>query len=101
MKKSKIIKLVLVAGLAVSCSHKDDYDTQSRLHIRGDSTSRYTQTPYYGYGGGYYHFIPFGMYSYGRGYTHGGYESNSFSSRAASPSVSRGGFGSSGIHVGG
>lgn len=100
MKKSKLINLVLVAGMAASCTPKNDYETQSRLHIRGDSTSRYTDAHSYGYGG-YYHFIPYGMYSYGRGYSHGGYESSAFSSRAASSGVSRGGFGSSGIHVGG
>lgn len=100
MKKSKIINLVLVAGISASCSHNNDYETQSRLHIRGDSASHYTSTPYYG-NGGYYHFIPYGMYYLGRGYSHGGYESSSFSSRASSSSVSRGGFGSSGIRVGG
>ena len=96
MKKSKVIKLVLVAGIAASCSsHNNDYETSSRLHIRGDSTSSYTNAhSYMGYG--YYHFIPYGFYS-GRNYYHGGYESSAFSSRA----ISRSGFGRSGIRVGG
>jgi len=97
MKKSKAIKLVLVAGIVASCSSHNDYETSSRLHIRGDSTSSYTRTNTY-MGHGYYHFIPFGFYAYGR-YSHGGYESSGFSSRATSSS-SRGGFGRSGFRVG-
>ena len=98
MRKSKVIRLVLVASVMASCSSHDDYTYESRLHIRGDSTSLYTHSQGYYGGGGFYHFIPFGFYSFGRGYYHGGYESPAFSSRA---SVSRGGFGSSGIRVGG
>lgn len=96
MKKSKVIKLVLVAGMVTACSSHNDYETSSRLHIRGDSTSSYTHTSSY-MGHGYYHFIPFGYYSSGRGYSHGGYESSGFSGRA----ISRSGFGHSGFHVGG
>ena len=101
MKKSKIVNLVLVAGLVASCSSRDDYEAgSSRLYVRGDSTSSYSQTPHHG-GGGYFYFMPYGYYhSYG-GFRHGGYESSAFSSKAASPSVSRGGFGGSGIRVGG
>jgi hypothetical protein len=96
MKKSKVIKLVLVAGMAVSCSSRNDYETSSRLHIRGDSTSHYTNTHSY-MGHGYYHFIPYGFYSAGQGYRHGGYESSGFSSKA----TVRSGFGHSGMRVGG
>lgn len=99
MKKSKAIKLAIVAGLLSACGH--DKEPQSRLHIRGDSTSEYTRTPYY-HGMGFYHFIPFGFYAAGRGYQRGGYESTHFSSKATSSSshISRGGFGG-GTRVGG
>ena len=99
MKKSKAIQLILVAGIAASCSHKNDYENATRLNIRGDTTSLYTQTRYYPGYVGYYHFIPFGFYSFGRGYIHGGYDSPHFSSKAGS--IARGGFGRSGFRVGG
>jgi len=98
MKKTKIIELIFVAGLATACSNKNsdwESSSQSRMHIRGDSTSRYTTN----HGFGYYHLIPFGfMYGMNR-YSHGGYESKQFSSKASSR-ISRGGFGSS-TRVGG
>jgi hypothetical protein len=103
MKKSKIVKLVLVTGIAAACSspHNNGYETSSRLNIRGDTTSYYSR-PNIFMGHGYYHFIPFGYY-YGGMYRHGGYESSGFSSRAgfSGRSVSHGGFGRSGIRVGG
>lgn len=102
MKKSKVVKLVLVASVVASCSSRDDYEaanTNKRLYIRSDSTSNYTQTHHYG--GGYYHFVPFGYYRPWGGYSHGGYESSAFSSKAGNHAISRGGFGSSGVRVGG
>jgi hypothetical protein len=98
MKKTKIIELIFVAGMVSACSNKNDgweSASQSRMHIRGDSTSKYTTNR----GFGYYHLIPFGfMYGMNR-YSHGGYESKQFSSKA-SPRISRGGFGGS-TRVGG
>ncbi len=98
MKKTKIIELIFVAGMVTACSSKnDDWESssQNRMHIRGDSTSKYTTS----HGFGYYHLIPFGfMYGMNR-YSHGGYESKQFSSKA-SPKISRGGFGGS-TRVGG
>jgi hypothetical protein len=97
MKKSKIIKLIFVAGIVSACSNNNDWESssKSKMHIRGDSTSKYTTN----HGFGYYHLIPFGfMYGMNR-YSHGGYESNQFSSKASSK-ISRGGFGSS-TRVGG
>ncbi len=98
MKKSKFVNLVLVAGLVVSCSQHKDQDKNSRLFVRGDSASSYSQTPRT-HGGGFFYCSPYGMYSPYRGYSHGGYESSGFASKA-SGHISRGGFGSSGIHVG-
>ena len=101
MKKSKMVNLVLVASVLASCSSKDDYVAgNSRMYVRSDSTSQYSQTPYHG-GGGYYHFIPFGFYQPWGGYRHGGYQSSAFASKAGNHAISRGGFGGSGIRVGG
>jgi hypothetical protein len=101
MKKSKMVNLVLVASVKASCSSKDDYVAgNSRMYVRSDSTSQYSQTPYHG-GGGYYHFIPFGFYQPLGGYRHGGYQSSAFSSKAGNHAISRGGFGGSGVRVGG
>ncbi len=100
MKKSKVIRLVIVAGLMASCSSHDDYSYKGRLHIRGDSLSDYSRTTGYYGGGGFYHFYPYGFYYFGRGYYHGGYDSPGFSGRASN-GITRGGFGSSGIRVGG
>jgi len=102
MKKSKVVKLVLIASVAASCSSHDDYvdaNNKSRLYIRSDSTSQYSHTPYYG-GYGYYHFMPFGYYHPWYGYRHGGYDSPGFSSKAGNHAISRGGFGGSGMRVG-
>jgi len=101
MKKSKVVNLVLVAGLLRSCSSEKpkEASSTSRLWVRGDSTSQYSHAPYVG--GGYFHFIPYGFYHPYYGYRRGGYESSGFSSKATSHGVSRGGFGASGVRVGG
>lgn len=101
MKKSKVVKLVLVAGLLSSCSSEKpkEASSTSRLWVRGDTASQYSHSSYLG--GGYFHFIPFGIYHPSYGYRRGGYESSGFSSKATRTGVSRGGFGSSGIRVGG
>ena len=97
MKKSSIIELVLVAGLASSCNFPKT-EPAKRLYVRGDSTSQYSASQY-GHTGHYVHFSPYGYFG-GRGYSHGGYESGSFSGKAMKASVSRGGFGYSGFRVG-
>ncbi|MDP4210293.1 MAG: hypothetical protein Q8928_15885 [Bacteroidota bacterium] len=99
MKKSKAVKLVLVASIAISCSDHHPDKSDNRLYVRGDSASNYTSHPSYWHGGGYFWFHPYGYYSWNGGYRHSGYESPHFSSRA-SAHVSRGGFGSSGFRVG-
>lgn len=102
MKKSKMVNLVLVAGLVASCtSSKDEYEASNgnnRLYVRSDTTSQYSHTSHYY--GGYYHFVPFGFYRPWGGYSHGGYESSAFSSKAGNHAISRGGFGHSGFRVG-
>lgn len=98
MKKSKFVNLVLVAGLVASCSQHGNQDRNSRLYVRGDSTSGYSQTPRT-HGSHFFYCSPYGMYSPYGGFRHGGYASSGFSSKASNH-ISRGGFGSSGIHVG-
>lgn len=102
MRKSKVVNLVLVAGLLGSCSSEkpNESNSSSRLWVRGDTASQYSRSPHVG--GGYFHFIPYGYYHPHYGYTRGGYESSGFSSRAGSShGISRGGFGGSGVRVGG
>ena len=99
MKKSKIVKLVLVAGLLTTCKSNTWNDSDRRLYVRGDTTSMYSRSPYMG-GGHFFFFHPYGYYYPGLGFRHYGYESPGFSSKAVSAHVSRGGFGSSGIRVG-
>ena len=117
MKKSKIIKLLLLTSLLSACDKekKKVSAEQDRLHLRSDTTARYTTVHHSHYGGGflpyYYVFRPFGYYSYGN-YHRGGYHSSyvhpSSNNRHAnssshsrtyasksSGSVSRGGFGGS------
>lgn len=116
MKKSKIIKLFLLASLLSACDKekKKVSAEKDRLHLRSDTAARYTTAHHSHYGGFlpyYYVFRPFGYYSYGN-YYRGGYHSSyvhpssnnrysnssshskTFSSKS-SGSVSRGGFGGS------
>ena len=99
MKKSKIVKLILVAGLLTACKSNEWNDSNKRLYVRGDTVSHYSRAPLMA-AAAYFWFRPYGYYQPGMGFRHYGYESSGFSSRAISPNVSRGGFGASGIHVG-
>ena len=104
MKKSKFIKLVLVAATLSACSnHKNP--NERRVYMRSDTTAGYSHVRHYGYGGMYYYaFRPYGMY-YGGGFNRMGYyssainKSSNFGTHASKGFVSRGGFGSSGAHV--
>ena len=102
MKKSKVVNLVLVAGLLASCQ-SNDYTTpktsQSRLHMRGDTISRYNHSPFL-IPGAYMLMRSYGYYNPGYGYVRRGYQSPFFSGKATSPHVTRGGFGSSGVKAG-
>ncbi len=102
MKKSKIIRLVLVASVVSSCnSNKSGYE--KKVYMRSDTTARYS--PAHGFvHGGYYAFRPYGIYSY-NGYSRAGYYSSAIHEQANigrnafKGSVVRGGFGSSVFHV--
>lgn len=106
MKKSKTVELALVTSLIVACnvSNAQTTEQKERLHLRGDTTEKYTRVNHY-YGGGvpyFYYFHPNGVYN-NSGYHKTSYSSKSIShsSRSHSGHVSRGGFGGShgGMHV--
>jgi len=103
MKKTKIIKLILVSGIAVSCSTHETPETKlyNRLYVRTDTEGVYT------HGEPYYDLYPYGQVQdnyYGGGgamYNHYGYGSAMISDRSSAEisHISRGGFGSSAFHV--
>ncbi len=99
MKKSKIVNLVLVAGV-LSCGSPKPSDQKSRLYVRGDSTCAYLRSPYVG-SGHFFYLHPYGLYRPGSGYRHVGYESPGIVGKSVTGAhLSRGGFGSTGIRAG-
>lgn len=103
MKKSSIIKLVLVTAALSSCgNHKPSHDR--KVYMRSDSTADYARTEGHSHFGGYYVFRPYGMYNTGS-YRRAGYyscginESSNIGHNSFKGSTIRGGFGSSSFHV--
>ena len=104
MKKSNIIKLVLVSATLAACNNPKTQRDQ-KVYMRSDSTAAYTQT--HGSGLhylGFFVFRPYGIYSpfgYRRaGYYSGGiHESSNIGSNSYKGSSIRGGFGKSSFHV--
>jgi len=103
MKKSNIIKLVLVTAAISSCNHhKPDHDR--KVYMRSDSTANYSPTEGHSHFGGFYVFRPYGMYNMG-GYYRAGYyssgihESSNIGHNSFKGATIRGGFGSSSFHV--
>lgn len=74
MKKSKYIKLVLVATALSACSHPKS-EPEKRVFMRSDSTARYSRAHGMGFLGYYYAFRPYGLYSAGAGFSRAGYYS--------------------------
>lgn len=102
MKKSTSVKLVIVGtalSACASCSPSEQEIKDGRLHVRTDTTSRYSHGHLYG---GFYRFYPYGFYSFGGNYTHGGMSSRDINKGSSSyhNGVKRGGFGRSGRVVG-
>jgi len=102
MKKSKIIKLVLVATALSSCNHKADHDR--KVYMRSDTTAGYSRTEGHSHFGGFYVFRPYGIFTpggyYRAGYYSGGiHESSNIGSSSFKSATVRGGFGSSTFHV--
>ncbi|MGC3979249.1 MAG: hypothetical protein QM751_14070 [Paludibacteraceae bacterium] len=104
MKKSKIIKLVLVSVTLASCNHSNKQEHDRKVYMRSDSTAGYSRTEGHSHFGGYYAFRPYGVYYQG-GYIRSGYYSNGIheSSNIGHNSFKgtsvRGGFGRSTFHV--
>lgn len=110
MKKTKYIQLVLITAALASCNQakKPDWDDNSKLHIRSDSTAPYTNVHNHGGIGTallwYYAFRPYGNYSNGY-YQRAGYyssaihPSSNIGSNGFKSAISRGGFGRSGFSV--
>jgi hypothetical protein len=103
MKKSNIIKLVLVTAALSSCNHhKTDHDR--KVYMRADTTAEYSPTEGHSHFGGYYAFRPYGMYNSGwycrAGYYSSGiHESSNIGHSTFKLASVRGGFGSSSFHV--
>ncbi|MEI6752037.1 MAG: hypothetical protein WCK78_02615 [Paludibacter sp.] len=103
MKKSKIIKLVLVATALSSCNnHKADHDR--KVYMRSDTTAGYSRTEGHSHFGGFYVFRPYGVFTpggyYRAGYYSGGiHESSNIGHSSFKSATVRGGFGSSTFHV--
>lgn len=103
MKKSKIIKLVLVSATLSSCGHQPT-KPERKVYMRSDSTADYTPTSNHAHGGGFYVFRPYGIFS-GNSYRRAGYysgaihESSNIGHSSFKGATIRGGFGHSSFHV--
>jgi hypothetical protein len=110
MKKSNIIKLVLVASVAAACGQKKEEkdwegSTKQKVYMRSDTSASYTRT-HRSHGG----FFPFFVFRpYGSSFGNNGFRRTGYYSDALHPSsnvgrnaaksgVTRGGFGRSGFH---
>lgn len=102
MKKSKIIKLVLVSVSLTGCHHT--HEQEKKVYLRSDTSARYSPAESRSHSGGYYHFYPYGIWGlsgYHRaGYYSGGiHESSNIGHSSFKSATVRGGFGSSTFHV--
>jgi hypothetical protein len=102
MKKSAFVKLVLVATVLSSCNPQRK-GSERNVFMRSDTTANYSKV-HHGFYGGYYHFMPLGVYT-NKGYARAGYYSSAISkssnigSNAFKGTVVRGGFGNSGFRA--
>ena len=116
MKKSNYIELVLITAALASCNQskpKSDWEENTNLHVRSDSTAPYTRVRHHNSGAAigtallwYYAFRPYGNYNNGV-YSRAGYYSgaigaaSNIGSNGFKSAVTRGGFGRGGFSVGG
>lgn len=106
MKKSKIVKLVLLASVMASCNNPTPKQEEKKVYLRSDTTASYSRaTGFNGHHGmGYFAFVPYGLFM-NNGYRHTGYYSSGISEKSnvgrnpVKGSAVRGGFGRSGSHV--
>ncbi len=105
MKKSKIVKLVLLASVMASCNNPTS-KPEKKVYMRSDTTASYSRaTGFGGHHGMFYHaFIPYGLFM-NNGYSRAGYYSSGISEKSnvgrnpVKGNAVRGGFGRSGSHV--
>lgn len=106
MKKSKIVKLVLLASVVSSCNYNTPKQEEKKVYLRSDTTANYSRANGVGshHGMGYYAFIPYGLLM-NNSYRRAGYYSSGISEKSnvgrnpVKGSAVRGGFGRSGSHV--
>ena len=107
MKKSAIVKLVLVSTVMASCKSKTEEkewssgdDTKKKVYMRSDTSAGYSRSHYL-HGLSFFVFRPYGSILSGGGYRRMGFYSDAIShssnvGRSSSKSsFTRGGFGSS------
>jgi hypothetical protein len=108
MKKSKLVRLVLITSALASCNKpQKTWENGNKVYMRSDTTAPYTQSHFHGVGigGWYYAFRPYGIYRddfWGGGYSRAGYYSDALTSRSnigsngVKGSIESGGFGAHG-----
>ncbi len=102
MKKSQIIKLVLVAAVLSACNNQKS-KSEKNIYMRSDTTAKYSHVRG-GLHGGYIPFIAYGIMR-NNAYSRAGYysssirESSNIGTNSFKSNVVRGGFGSSAYHV--
>jgi|JI7StandDraft_1071085.scaffolds.fasta_scaffold205485_2 hypothetical protein len=111
MKKSSIIKLVLVASVAAACGQKEkewegSTSSKQKVYMRSDTSASYTRA-HRSHGG----FFPFFVFrAYGSSFGSNGFRRTGYYSDAIHPSsnvgrnsaksgITRSGFGRSGFHA--
>ena len=111
MKKSAIIKLVLVSTVMASCKTKTEEkewssgdDTKKKVYMRSDTSAGYSRS-HYRNGLMFFAFRPYGSFLSGGSYRRTGFYSDAISHSSnigrssAKSTFSRGGFGSSSRRV--
>lgn len=108
MKKSSVIKLVLVASIAASCTEKesdwaDNGTPKKKVYMRSDTTASYSRTHYHGGILPYIIFRSYGSNMINNGFRRTGFYSDAIHPRsnagtnASKSGIVRGGFGRSGF----
>lgn len=109
MKKSSIIKLVLVASVAASCGQKESEwegsTKKQKVYMRSDTTASYSRVRHHHGFFPYFVFRPYGSSFGSNGFRRTGYYSDAIHNRSnvghnpSKSGISRGGFGRSGFHA--
>jgi hypothetical protein len=108
MKKSAIIKLVLVASVAAACSQKKDDEwegsTKKKVYMRSDTSASYSHARHHGGHFPFFVFRPYGMMG-SNGFHRAGYysgalhQSSNIGRNSMKSGIARSGFGRSGFRA--